>query len=353
MAGRTLSETDIAATIAAMQKHQHEDGKPIVSAIARELGISRSTTDYRIEQITSGRYAGKLHEVRFPAFVEDGDEQEPIEQIRSRMAQNFERKRKATEARNWFPIRIQETKPYGLLWFGDPHLDDDGCNWPMLERHIEVARQEGIYGANIGDTTNNWVGRLMAKYADQETSLSTADRLAKWFMLESGVTWLIWLLGNHDLWNNGASFYKRLGAKQIPVIDWRAKFKICHPGGTEIRIDASHGRKGSSIYNELHGTLREAVMGETADLYVTGHTHNFAMEQLEVARRNHLCWLMQLRGYKHFDDYALVKGFPEHHNGAAILAIVDPAQGRRSPVVTCYEDVEAGADYLKWLRARS
>lgn len=343
----TVTDEEVRETLRAMQQHRLPTGEPNISAISRELGIHRKTVASRIRKIGEGEYEN----ITMPSFVTEGDEKEPIEEIRTRMSANFERKKKAADSRNWFQIKLKETRPYGILWFGDPHLDDDGCNWPLVEKHVEIANREGVYGANIGDTTNRWVGRFMAKYADQETSWETADRLAEWFMLESGVTWLVWLLGNHDLWNQGSAFYKRMGAYQIPVIDWRAKFSIVHPNGSQVRFDAAHGRKGTSIYNELHGTLREAVMGETADCYITGHTHNFALEQLEVARRGHLCWLMQLRGYKFFDDFALTKGFPEYHNGSAIMVVIDPNADR--PIQQCFEDIEAGYDYMLFLRGRA
>lgn len=335
--------------VATMQRHENSDGTLNISAIARDAGLTRSSVRGRVKTLTDMQ-AGNT--VEMPAFVIEGDPQTPIDEIRKRMRENFERKKSIADSRNWFEIKLKENRPYGLLWFGDPHLDDDGCNWPLVEKHVAIAQHDGIYGCNIGDTTNRWVGRLMAKYASQETSMETADRLAEWFMLDSGVNWLVWLLGNHDLWQNGSAMYKRMGAQRVPVIDWRAKFRIVHPNGSALRVDAAHGRKGTSIYNELHGTLREAVMGEVADLYVTGHTHNYAMEHLEVASKDHVCWLAQLRGYKHFDEYALVKGFPEYRHGAAVLAIVDPGATDGNPIIQMFEDVEVGADYLKWLRAR-
>lgn len=343
MANKYRSAEDCVRVLDAYKRHgsRHKG--------AKALDMPRTTFRVILNDALQREMEGKLDKIQMPSFVTEGDNQEPIEDIIDRMEANFQRKQENAENRKWFKIKIKETKPYGLLWFGDPHLDDDGCNWPTLKRHCAIASQPGIYGANIGDTTNNWVGNLMRKYADQETSRTTADRLAEWFMYESGVTWVAWLLGNHDLWNNGRSFYRRLGAKQIPIIDWRAQFVLEHPNKSQCKIDASHGRKGNSIYNDLHGTLREAMMGEVADLYVTGHTHNFAMEMLEVAKRAHICWLLQLRGYKHHDDYALTHGFAECSRGASILAIIDPISGKP---IQCFEDVELGAQFLESLRSK-
>lgn len=318
-----------------------EDGTPNQRAIARETGIARSTVNSML--------AKQPPTIEYPRFVIDGDEQEPIEDILARKARHFERKAKAHSDRKWFQIKVKEQKPYGVIMFGDPHLDDDGCNIPLLQSHLEIARKSGVYGLNIGDTTNNWVGRLMRLYANQEASEATAKRLAEWFMFDAGVTWLCWILGNHDDWNGGADFHKRLGGSHIPIIDWRAEFELVHPVGSARRIDASHGRKGNSIWNNLHATLRAAKLGELADLYVTGHTHNFGLEDIEIAERGHSCWLVQLRGYKFMDHYALTGNLAEHQRGAAVFAIIDPAEDARTRV-QCFEDVEVGYRFLEMLR---
>lgn len=305
--------------------------------LARQHNVPESTLRGRIKQA----------QVEYPTF---SDENESIDSLRKRLVEQYLRKREAAFRKEWFTIKVNEEKPYGFLWFGDPHLDDNGANWPLLEKHIAYANEDGVYCGNIGDTTNRWVGRLIQKYADQSITWSDADRLAEWFMKEAGITWLVWLLGNHDAWNRGSSFYKMIGTNEVPIINWRAKFQIKHPSGSVLKVDASHGRKGKSIYNELHGTLRDAMMGEDADLYVTGHTHNFAMEHVELAARRKAAWLLQVRGYKEMDEYALVNGFPENQLGSAILVIVDPRAGARSIIKNCFEDIEAGMEYLRTLR---
>lgn len=288
--------------------------------------------------------------VEYPDFVLKGDEDEPIEEILARKEKIFERKAKVHADRQWFEIKVNETMPYGILLVGDPHLDDDGCNMPLIRKHLQYAAQDGVYAVNIGDTTNNWVGRLERLYAHQETSKNTGKRLVEWFMYDSGATWLCWLLGNHDIWNEGADFHMSLAKHRIPVIDWHAQFKLVHPSGTDCKIDASHGRKGSSIWNNLHATLRAAKLGEIADLFVTGHTHNYGLEHLEIAERRHSCWLAQLRGYKFFDSYALHNNFAEHQLGSSVIAIVDPRPDARTKV-QCFEDIDLGMKLLETLRA--
>ena len=318
----------------------HPDGRPKYAEIARQLGRPRTTV------LAWGRFLTDGKPVEFPAFVE-GDEDEPIDEILARFRKAHERKEKAIAARNWFPIKVKEEKPYGVLWFGDPHLGPN-CDWKTLERDIAIARQDGVYGGNIGDTTDNWpwTGRMARLWAESDISSKTERRLATWFMFEAGVKWLLWLAGNHDEWNGGTEFYKMLGASHVPVMDWRAQFTLVHKNGSETKVDAAHGRKGTSIYNPTHGTLRDAKFGEDADLFITGHTHNYGLFDIEFAERKRRTWLAQISGYKIGGLYEAKGGYGQSRHGSSMLAVVDPATGK----VQCFGDAEEGADYLRFKR---
>lgn len=346
---KNLTKAEAQETKRVIENSRDEFGEINQSEVARELGIARSTAKFRINQFEKGAYDQHFTStgegMDIPVFE---DEDESAESLIARLQKAGQRKKKAAEARNWYEIKVNETKPYGILWFGDPHLGPH-CDWDTLLPHIELAKQDGIYGANIGDTTDNWpwTGRLARLWAEADVSNKSERTLAKWFMFESGIKWLVWLLGNHDEWNGGTEFYKMLGATHVPVHDWRAQFTLVHRNGSKTRIDAAHGRKGTSIYNPTHGTLREAKFGEDADLFVTGHIHCFGLFDIEFAEKKTRTWLAQISGYKTLDHYAKVKGFPESQRGSAMLSIVYPDDGS----VQCFADVEKGAEFLKWLRS--
>lgn len=327
-----------------------------VTRAATILGLARSTVQHHLAKMDlpppdRDTVATKGGLMTMPSFVLNGDEDEPIESILDAKERMFNRKVRNASARDWFKIRVNETKPYGILAFGDAHLDDDGANVPLLRKHLEIAAQPGVYSISIGDVSNNWIGRLERLYANQETSRKTGKRLVEWFMWDSGASWLCFLAGNHDVWNDGFDFLTRLAQKKIPVIDWKAQFSVEHPSGTSCKIDASHGRKGNSMWNTLHATLKAAKLGEMADAYLTGHTHNYGCEDLEIAERRHSAWLVQLRGYKFFDSYALYNNFAEHQRGSAVLLIVDPSPDAPRRIIQCFEDVERGYQFLEMLRA--
>jgi len=319
--------------------------------IAEELGIPRTKVQ-RLMQRTVGEE--KEADVTLPDFPEPD---RPVEELLDMREEDFTRRRNSYKAHTWFPIKINNDRPMGILWFGDPHIDDDGCNIPVLRKYVEICKEtEGLYGANIGDTTNNWVGRLMKKYADQETSITTARRMAEWFLLDSGVTWMLMLLGNHDEWNEGSYILKEMAKKhktqRILMHDWEARFRLVFKNGFEARINAAHDFPGHSQYNSVHGMKKEALWGAPADLFVCGHRHNWAMYQEEMVDKGISPWFVRTRGFKFDDDYARRIGKHEQAEGCGIMTIFNPQAETQAGRVTCHADPEEGADYLTYLRKK-
>ena len=338
------------ATREAMERHRRPDGTVNQTAVAKDLGLSRSATQERMKRVSADLDHDAGVGIKYPHFP---SEEMPTDDLLDHLSKRFEQRHKAKAARKWFPITVPESKPYGVLWFGDPHLDDDGCNWPMLRQHVKLAaRTPGIYGANIGDTTNNWCGKLSALYSKQSTSKKDAHQLARWFLQDSGVSWLLWILGNHDLWDAGADVLKGLRITPVPMEEWQAQFVLKDQTGCQTKIHASHHFKGTSIWNNLHGAVRAVKLSEQADVYIQGHHHDYGLWHTENADRGFTAWLCKLRGYKHFDSHALRHGFPESQTGAAILQIVNPRFEDPSKRVMMYHDVFEGARYLTWLRSQ-
>jgi DNA-binding transcriptional MocR family regulator len=106
---------------ALIPQHMKPDGRPNVRRLAEAMGTQRSTVLRYLTRIEA-EDTKRPETIEFPTFVTDGDEDEDISEILSRFRKAHERKQKAIEARAWFPIRVNEDKPYGILWFGDPHL---------------------------------------------------------------------------------------------------------------------------------------------------------------------------------------------------------------------------------------
>lgn len=288
-------------------------------------------------------------EIEYPHFPDDDLS---VQQIINLQKQRFKKRQEYHKSKKWFPLKLNVDGPVGISFFGDPHVDNNGCNWPLLEHHCNLHRDtKALYGINIGDTTDNWVGRLGRLYADSDTSKHTARKLAKWFLEDSGVKWACWLMGNHDAWNEGDAILRGMNTQAIPMEDWQAQISLVLPKRT-VRIWAAHNFKGNSIWNSLHGPQRAAHTKDWAHLYISGHLHNWALHQEESASKQFVYWLARARGYKYIDHFGELLGHESQQEGATITAIINPEAKSMSGLMQCYADLDEAVSYLKFLRSR-
>ncbi|MEQ1654009.1 MAG: hypothetical protein ABL897_16110, partial [Hyphomicrobium sp.] len=257
-----------------------------INAAAEAAGINRCTAQALFKKAGGKTRPGVAakYALSFPVLP---DRREPINSLLKRRAEHFGRQKAHAAAANWQQIKVADNKPFGLCLIGDPHLDDDGCNWAALSDDIAyLSRTPGLYGLNIGDTTNNWVGRLARLFGNQETSQTSARQLAEWFLTGAGIKWAAVLLGNHDEWNEGGEIIKRMCAAapvRIPVHEWAAKLEFVFPNGAKFRVNAAHDFKGRSIYSTTHGPLREAIWHQDGShVLAAGHIHYGGTQQVEI-----------------------------------------------------------------------
>lgn len=279
--------------------------------------------------------------------------QESVESLINSRVADARRRSDYRTAMEWVPIRINEVRPFGILIFGDEHLDDDGCDWPRLLSDIAIARDTpGVYAIGAGDAHNNWIGRLERLYASQNTSAETAWRLVQWYLNGAGVPWLFRLLGNHDKWGNGAELMHLHNSLGVPLFDWRAAIALECGNGRTINIRAAHDFPGMSQWNKTHALVKAALMtyGD-ADVYLCGHRHTGGVQKFEHRDRCPLA--VRVGSYKRDDDYALTKGFTQDRHGASMMLIIDPAAKTADGLVECFYDPMQGARFLTALRATS
>lgn len=310
-----------------------------IRAASRETGIPRTTLRHRLERTKETSY--KVQELP--------ESDIPIDEVVDHLHSRFKQKKKNKEAKKWIKIKMQSDLPIGLLWFGDPHIDDSHCDWDALREHLDVCNSyEGIYGCSLGDHSNNWVGRLGRLYGEQETSAKTAWKLVEWFIDEMNP--MILIGGNHDMWSGAGDPLKWIAQPHTILEDWEARIQLDFPNGTHSRIHAAHDMPGHSQFNALHAQGKMAKLKATADIYISGHRHNWALSQIELVEQEKTVWLARARGYKYFDNYAFTKGFEQQKFGQGILQVINPQDENPLSRVQCFADPRHGAEYLKWLR---
>lgn len=317
-----------------------KEGKSIAET-SRITGMARETVrDIKHRgPVRDPEYTTK---VEFPAPVDDDI---PVEQIVDMMARRAEKRFEAAKAREWQTIKIKDDLPTVIAFVGDPHLDDDGTDWPLLQKHIALLKSPHCYAVNIGDTTNSWGGRLVRLYANQETSKKTSRKLAKWFLADSGIPWLVWLSGNHEEMDSSFELFRLMNTKQIVMEEWQARFAVEWSNGFRVPIWAAHDFKYRSQYNVLHGVQRAARERRGASIYVAGHIHTWGVSQEEQADTGEVFWTMRARGYKMLDSHAVRWGFDSKRYGATVAAVIDPRNPDPHTAVHCFADLETAINF--------
>jgi hypothetical protein len=267
----------------------------------------------------------------------------------------FQAKRAHQEAKRLRDVRVRLIGPIGIVHFGDPHVDDDGTDIGLLEDHMQIVKKtEGLFGANLGDLSNNWIGRLARLWAQQGTSSAQAWQLVEWMC--HYIDWLYLVGGNHDAWSGTGDPLKWIMGQAQTAFDYSGvRINLKFPNGKAVRINARHDFSGNSMWNPAHGPMK-AVQGGWRDHMLTcGHKHtSFVGGPLKDPATGLLSWSIRCAGYKVFDRYVEENGFPDQNAFPACVTIIDPRfADDDTRLITVIPDVAEGADFLKWKRRKA
>ena len=313
--------------------------------IARELDIPRTTLRRIIKRLKESDH--------FEAAAQEPDDL-TVDEIRELKLKISKRKKQAHFA-DATQIRIKPAGPIGILHFGDPHLDDDGTDWEALERDIKLVKEtDGLLAGNLGDTTNNWVGRLTRLYGDQTTTARQAFALARWFIEELAGKLVYMIGGNHDMWS-GASDPLQWFMAQAPGVykAHQAKLALNFPNGRSITMRAHHQFKGHSQWNTAHSIAKSATMGFRNNLLLAGHRHISGYQQVVDPSSGLISHCVQVGSYKVVDDYPLASGMMPNQISPSVVTIIDPDATRETALIQVFTDTELAADILSYLRRKT
>ena len=341
-----------------LQALQESNGARTIAA--QKLGINVRTVMNRIQDMRGkgisipGLNAQTIAPRDQFEFTPLPNDDVPIEELIEQRKRKFLHKREHEEASKLIPIKIKIAGPIGLLHFGDPHVDDDGCDIEAIERHTALVNAtEGLFACSVGDTTNNWVGRLARLYGEQATSAAQAWRLAEWFV--NRCRWLYMIAGNHDLWSGAGDPLKWIAKYNNSLYRGsEARIALRFPNGSEVRINARHDHSGSSVWNPAHGPMKAAIMGTRDHLYISGHKHHSAYSVLKDAISGITMHTARVASYKIYDRYAKERGFADNTLSPCALTTINPNLPNDHPdLIKIWWQPEEGAEYLTWLRNRA
>lgn len=356
-----LSESEIERTRAAMRQFRREDKTYNSTKVAEALGVTRSAAQHRIRVVRE--MSGEQARASVPSAYEPAYTVQPIpkkerpldELIQHRRAESV-RAKAYEDATKLLRVNLATDGPIGLMTFGDPHIDNPGCDFELLEAHMALAasRSSYVFAGNIGDIRDNWIGRLERLYADTTISAKETWRLVEWMFSGAGVRWLWLSKGNHDCWagfNDPLDWIARASGTGIAQ-DAGLRIAFIHPNGSETRMHARHDFNGNSMFNPLHALKRETLHGFRDHILIAGHRH-IGADARDVNGDGMPFVMVRVSGYKVSDSYRHTLGLKAKPLHPAALIVVDPDEpdGSNSRVWVA-PTVEEGVDYLDWKRQR-
>jgi hypothetical protein len=215
-----------------------------------------------------------------------------------------------------------------------------------------VNSTPGLYAGNVGDYSNNWVGRLARLYGQQSLSAAEAWVLVEW--LVRSTRWLYLVGGNHDLWSGAGDPIKWM-ARQARV-QYEAngmRLGLTLPSGRVIRVNARHDFSGKSQWNTAHGPGKAAQMGWRDHILTCGHTHVSGYQTVRDPSSGLISHALRVGSYKTFDRFAEERGLPNQTFMTCPVTVIRPQfADDDNRLITVMYDPETGADFLKWLRTR-
>ena len=245
-------------------------------------------------------------------------------------------------------------QPIGIAVLGDPHVDNDGCDWALLYEHVQLLREtDGAVAACVGDMQDNWVGRLATLYSNSSTTASDGWHASRWLLDQ--LQWIALVGGNHDAWAHGPGvdplgwLTRECGGQCYDTDELRITLEWAgRPDLEPIVWILRHDFGGRSWYHPTHGPHKEAMLDGRAHLLTAGHIHQWG-ELTTEQRHGRVTRALRVRGYKRSDEYAKAKGFFEQRHGAACFVVIDPCADEPSRL-RVFWDLKVGCEYLGWLR---
>ena len=331
-----------------------------VAGAARATGVPRTTFDHRVK-VAMMRFSlphPAAIVVDAPAFTAYAPKSKarPLDEIIAHRLAESDRAADYESANEILRIDIKTPGPVGLMIFGDPHIDNPGCDFSLLKSHLEIAasRSGYVYAGNIGDLQDNWIGRLERLYADTTINAKEIWALVEWMMKGAGVRWTWLARGNHDLWcgrNDPLDWIAKSAGVGIDK-GWAARIGFHHPNGTVTRMNAAHDFPGNSQFNPLHALKREVLHGFRDHIIIAGHRH-IGASATDVNGDGMPFVMVRASGYKISDFYRVEKGLKARPVHPAAFIVVDPDEPDKSPNrVWVAPSVEVGAYVLDQLRNR-
>jgi transposase-like protein len=316
-----------------------------VSETARRMGIARQTVQTHLRDAHARGYL-KDEEMK-PANAPNAQE---YSAARERKIAAYQAKKRKGDWRK--PVMTTlSPEPYRLKVFGDPHLDNDGCNYELFEQHwLEMSVEGRVYGLCVGDWFDNWTRALAHLYQDHSTPPTDAWVCLEHLMEERAEALIAACSGNHDDWSTGPGvdpvdlLMKRHG---VLYRQGAIRVGVHHEGCDPMFWSIRHKWRGRSMYSAAHWAASHINVMWRDDLMIGGHTHQDDYRIVEGADGLR-CTAIQVSAFKELDSFADTHGFTGQKISPVWDLVIDPRRPRTDPDrIKVFWSSDAAQSYLE------
>jgi len=338
-----------------------DEGNILLCPYCKSTHLIRNGTDGKISEGRPQRYKCKscnkkscnpIVSTSFELGSVHSEAEWTTEELIQQRLEVFKRRERRENNEEFLDIKINDDKPIGLFLMGDPHVDDDGCDWQSVLSHIDtVNATEGLYSVNIGDIQNNWARRtkLEGLWAKQSTTDEQAWQLTEW--LCHATNWILIVAGNHDMWSGTGDPLKWIMRPlKTTYANYSQRVRLILPNH-KVRCNFAHNFAGNSIYNTAHAVVKHAIFHARDHLLCCGHKHISGYMPVKDANDGIVMHCLQIGSYKKYDDYAKQLNLPNKMMSPSAVAVINTKlDERHGDFIKIFWDVQEGANYLTWLR---
>lgn len=339
-----------------------DKGNLLLCPQCKSTHIIKSGTDGRFSEGRPQRYKCKscgkksvnpIISTQFELGSIHSESEFSTEELIQQRLEVFKRRERRENNEEFLDIKIKDDKPIGLFIMGDPHLDDDGCDWQSVLDHLDIVNQtEGLYSINIGDIQNNWARRtkLEGLWAKQSTTDEQAWQLTEW--LCHATNWILIVAGNHDMWSGTGDPLKWIMRPlKTTYANYSQRVRLILPNH-KIRCNFAHNFMGNSIYNTAHSVVKHALFHARDHLLACGHKHISGYMPVKDANDGIVMHCLQVGSYKKYDDYAKQLNLPNKMMSPCAVAVINTKLDEKNgDFIKIFWNVQEGADYLTYLRS--
>lgn len=203
-------------------------------------------------------------------------------------------------------IRIEDTKPIGIAYWGDWHIGAIGVDYKRFKEDLNLIQEtDGLYFIGAGDYKDNYIsGTHVGGNFEQILQPGMQDLMVKHFMTQVKDKCLALVRGCHDSWD------KKQGDKDFltTLCEITESVNLWHGGEINIKIGEEsylwrcrHKYKNQSSINYENAMRNLIIEQGPCDIAAEAHLHNAYTMQRHLCGANRV--LLRTGSYKVWDEH--------------------------------------------------